>query len=95
METYMIVNAQAMFRNGGNGPWRKTARGCLACMHGHGAGMGASHAFCYVNAFQRTTALQGVEGFAQAVGAATATLFSQIQVVGPPLYFIYRPFPHP
>jgi hypothetical protein len=42
-ETYLTVNAQAMFQNGGNGSWGQDVCGCLACMHGPGADTGASH----------------------------------------------------
>jgi len=92
-ETYAGVNAQAMFQNGGDGPWGQDVRGCLACMHGQGASMGGSHEFCYQNGFQRTTVVQGVKGISRAIWAAAVTGFSQLQFVGPPLYVIYSPFP--
>ncbi len=72
-DTYMGINAQDMFKNGGDGPWGNIVRGCLVCMLKHGAGMHEAHMFCYNNASQRTSASNTAVGFATAVGAAASS----------------------
>ena len=94
-DTYRAINAQAMFKNGGDGPWGQDVRGCLACMHAQGADVNGSHWACYAHGFEETNLAQGLSGFAKAVVTGGETLFSQLQfTVGPPVWVVvYLPFP--
>jgi RHS repeat-associated protein len=81
--SYMFVNANYMYRNGGNGAWGQIVRGCLLCAYRYGSDSSAAHAFCYASGYQRTShwwdpsSLSGNSGFARAVAGATAGLGNQ------------------
>jgi hypothetical protein len=52
-QTYMKVNASAMYRFGGNGSWGQLVRGCLMCALKNGAPMHEAHKYCYKRAAER------------------------------------------
>ena len=70
-DTYMLINADLMFKYGGDGAWGQIVRSCLVCMLKHGADMHEAHMFCYGNATDRTSISQTAAGLGQAVGVAT------------------------
>ena len=49
------VNLKCFCKCAGDSAWSKQVRGCLACAHAHGVGVGEAHIACYANA----TALYG------------------------------------
>jgi RHS repeat-associated protein len=84
--SYIFVNANFMYRNGGGSGWGNVVRGCLKCAYQYGTDSSAAHALCYAVGYERTrSAWDGLTygltanyGLGRAVGGAVASLGSQI-----------------
>jgi hypothetical protein len=83
--TYMMVNANFMYRHGGDGAWGNVVRGCLQCAYRYGTNSTLAHAFCYGSGYQRTAHLWdaalspawGNRVLIRAVGAAAVGITDQ------------------
>ena len=81
---YMWVNANLMYRHGGDGTWGKIVRGCLKCAYQYGAESNAAHVFCYGEGYRRQPLwMQAIEpidrfGFGRAVAGAAGSIAGQI-----------------
>ncbi|MBI2678494.1 MAG: RHS repeat protein [Candidatus Koribacter versatilis] len=89
--SYMYVNANFMYRNGGDSGWGQVVRGCLQCSYKYGTDSTAAHAFCYAVGYDRTKKWwdpltmewSANYGLVRAVGGAAVSLLDQgLQWVG-------------
>ena len=82
-ETYMKVNAGAMYRWGGNGQWGQLVRSCLLCALKHGAPMHEAHMYCYNRAKDRVGNVAAQIGLLRAVAGAIFSVGLQVTYPNP------------
>jgi hypothetical protein len=82
-QTYMKVNASAMYRFGGNGSWGQLVRGCLMCALKNGAPMHEAHKYCYKRAAERVGYVRTTTGGLRAVTGAVFSIALQVTYPNP------------
>ena len=65
-----MVNAQLMFKYGGDGQWGQLVRSCLLCMYDFNMSPQQAHGFCYNDAARRVGQTNAILGYSWAIGAA-------------------------
>lgn len=69
--SYLGVNANYMYREGGDGHWGNLVRSCLECMYYLGLSANDSHVYCYERSAQRTGFWPALGGLGSAIWGAS------------------------